>query len=154
MIGPATAIKRAGRVSLRAGNTEFMFLGTSKEKEPHMKKSMLVLGIAAFILMNLITVAVAAEDNAFTKFGRGMANVVISPAELYAQPVLLSKDHEIPIAFFGGLFKGISMFLVREVVGVYEMVTFPIPLPKGYRPLFEPATTFTDWSTRYPQQQN
>jgi hypothetical protein len=41
------------------------------------------------------------------------------------------------------------MFVVREVVGVYDVITFPIPFPKGYKPVFNPATTFTDWNTRY-----
>lgn len=116
-----------------------------------MKKHLLVLGIAACILLSGFSVASAADENAFTKFGRGMANIVISPGELYTQPVLLMKDQADSTAIFGGLLKGVAMFLVREVVGVYEVVTFPIPFPKGYRPIIQPATTFTDWDTRKPQ---
>ena len=115
-----------------------------------MKKYLLVLGVAALVWMGLVPAA-SADDNAFTKFGRGMANIVISPGELYAQPLLLSKSSESSIAIFGGLCKGISMFIAREVVGVYEVVTFPVPLPKGYKPIIKPATTFTDWDTRKPQ---
>ena len=113
-----------------------------------MKKSLLALGVVAFVLLNSFSVGLAADDNAFTKFGRGMANIVISPMELYAQPVLLAKDNDITVAIFGGLLKGIAMFVAREVVGVYEVITFPVPLPKGYRPIIKPATTFTDWATR------
>jgi len=115
-----------------------------------MKKNLLAFGAAAFVLTSLVSVALA-EDNAFTKFGRGMANIVIAPAEIYAQPVLLSQTNEITTALFAGLLKGISMFVVREVVGVYDVITFPIPIPKGYKPVFTPATTFSDWSTRYTQ---
>ena len=115
-----------------------------------MKKYFLVFGVAAFVLISLVSAAFA-DDNAFTKFGRGMANIAVSPGELYTQPLLLSKNSEPLIAIFGGLFKGISMLIVREAVGVYEVITFPLPFPKEYRPIIEPATTFTDWDTRQPQ---
>jgi putative exosortase-associated protein (TIGR04073 family) len=115
-----------------------------------MKKYVLALGLAAFVLAGLASQA-SADDNAFTKFGRGMSNIVISPTELYVQPLLFLKKSEPSIAFFGGLFKGLSMFIAREVVGVYEVITFPIPIPKGYRPIINPATPFTDWDTRCPQ---
>lgn len=115
-----------------------------------MKKYLLTLGLVGCVLTSSIPAAFA-EDNAFTKFGRGMANIVISPCELYAQPMLLSKTHEPSIAIFGGLFKGLSMLVAREIVGVYEVITSPIPVPKGYRPIINPPTTFTDWGTRYGQ---
>ena len=115
-----------------------------------MKKNLLALGIIALVLMSLTSVAFAG-DNAFTKFGRGMANIAISPGELYTQPLLLSKTSEPAVAVFGGFCKGLAIFIAREVVGVYEVLTFPFPLPKGYGPIIEPATTFTDWDTRRPQ---
>lgn len=107
--------------------------------------------MAAFFLMHLVSTASASDETAFTKFGRGIANIAISPGELYAQPMLLSKDHAASISIFGGLLKGIAMFVAREFVGVYEVLTFPFPVPKGYRPIIEPATTFTDWDIRQPQ---
>ena len=113
-----------------------------------MKKYSSVLGVVTLVLMMGLSPAFA-DDNAFSKFGRGMANVVISPAELYAQPMLLSKTLEPSIAVFGGFCKGVAMLIAREVVGVYEIVTFPIPIPKGYRPIIKPDTTFTDWDNRY-----
>ncbi len=115
-----------------------------------MKKNLLTLGIIAFVLVSLASAAFA-DDNAFTKFGRGMANIATSPGELYTQPFLLSKTSEPAIAVFGGFCKGLAIFIAREVVGVYEVITFPFPLPKGYGPIIKPATTFTDWDTRRPQ---
>ncbi len=116
-----------------------------------MKKYLLAFGVVALALISLVSTSRAAEDNAFTKFGRGMANIVISPGELYTQPLLLSKNNDAPVAIFGGLLKGTAIFLAREGVGIYEVLTFPFPMPKGYRPIIEPATTFTDWDTRKPQ---
>ena len=113
-----------------------------------MKKYILALGIAAFVLLSGISAA-SADDNAFTKFGRGAANIVTSPGELYTQPILLTKDHAASTSIFGGLLKGTAVFLMREVVGIYEIITFPIP---PYGPIIEPATTFTDWDTRKPKE--
>ena len=115
-----------------------------------MKKYLLVFGMATFILMSGVSSA-CAKDDAFTKFGRGMANIVISPGEFYLQPLLLGNDNAPSTAIFGGLCKGAAMFIAREIVGVCEVVTFPIPFPKvGYGPIIKPATTFTDWDV--PQQ--
>jgi putative exosortase-associated protein (TIGR04073 family) len=115
-----------------------------------MKKNILHLGVAAFVLLHAAS-AVLAEDNATTKFGRGVANIVTSPGEFYAQPLILSKDHEAPIAIFGGILKGAEMFVARECVGIYEVLTFPFPLPKGFKPIINPPTAFTDWDTYKPQ---
>ena len=115
-----------------------------------MKKYLLTLGVA-FILISVVSAALAADENAFTKFGRGVANIVTSPGELYTQPILLTKNQADSTSIFGGLLKGAAMFVAREVVGVYEVLTFPFPIPKGYGPIIKPATTFTDWNARQPQ---
>ncbi len=115
-----------------------------------MKKILLGLGIAAIILLPAAP-AGHAEDNRITKFGRGVANMTISLGEFYTQPVLMSVNHEAPIAVFGGLAKGGGMFLAREFVGLYEVLTFPFPMNNGYKPIINPPTTFTDWDARKPQ---
>jgi putative exosortase-associated protein (TIGR04073 family) len=113
-----------------------------------MKKHVLVLGIAAFVFLGGVAAA-PADDNAFTKFGRGAANIVTSPGELYTQPILLTKTQAASTSIFGGMLKGTVVFLMREVVGIYEIITFPIP---PYGPIIKPATTFTDWDTRKPKE--
>ena len=114
-----------------------------------MKKYILGLGAVALVLMSGISL-VSANDNAFTKFGRGISNIVTSPGELYTQPWLLTKDHATSTAIFGGFLKGTAMIIAREAVGIYEVLTFPLPFPKDYRPIIKPATPFTDWDTRQP----
>ena len=116
-----------------------------------MKKSLLALGVTALVLI-LGASAAFAKDDAFTKFGRGVANIVISPGELYTQPIMMTDNNPVSMAIFGGIMKGLAVCLAREVVGVCEVITFPFPLPKvGYGPIIQPATTFTDWDTRQPQ---
>ena len=77
---------------------------------------------------------------AFVKFGRGLTNLVTSPAELVYEPFDLAKTNNIWIAWIGGIPKGLLFFPIRAVVGIYDTVTFPIPFPKGYEPLMEPET--------------
>ena len=33
----------------------------------------------------------------------------------------------------------------RELVGVYEIVTFPLPLPRGYKPIMKPEWPNEDY---------
>lgn len=112
-----------------------------------MKKTFLVLGTIFFCLA-CGTAICRAEDNAFTKLGRGLANIVLSPGELYTQPILMEKNNDESVAILGGIFKGLSVFVTRELVGVFEVLTFPFPVPKDYKPLIEPVTTFADWDAR------
>lgn len=111
-------------------------------------RKILFLGFIATAILTHAAPAALAEDNAATKFGRGMANIVISPGEFFTQPIMMSKTHEAPIAIFGGLLKGAGMFIARECVGVYEVLTFPFPLNNGFKPIINPPTTFTDWENR------
>ena len=37
-----------------------------------------------------------------------------------------------------GLGKGLGQAVLRIGVGLYEVVTFPFPIPEGYRPIVEP----------------
>lgn len=54
------------------------------------------------------------------------------------QPSYMSKTERWPVAFFGGVPKGLLMMGARIVVGAYELATFPIPAPKGYEPILQP----------------
>ncbi|MDD5559821.1 exosortase system-associated protein, TIGR04073 family [Candidatus Methylomirabilis sp.] len=41
-----------------------------------------------------------------------------------------------------GVLEGLSWGLARSLVGVYEVVTFPFPIPAGYRPIYKPSYPF------------
>src|SRR5262249_17034453 len=81
--------------------------------------------------------APAAAQDATTKLGRGLAGMTTGVLEL---PGNIKAETEedgargIPI----GLAKGIGMVIAREVVGVYEFVSAPLPVPHGYQPILEP----------------
>lgn len=100
------------------------------------------------------------------KFGRGICNVAFGVFEL---PIQIYKTNETTgglAAWTYGLLKGVGRFLERELVGVAEIITFPIPLPGaspqkygsgwGYGPLMEPEWIFTfdtdPYNTIYPNK--
>ncbi len=108
-----------------------------------MKK--LLIKACAFCIAAIGTLSVTtlcwAEDP-FTKLGRGVANTLTGwveiPKNIYSTSV---EDN----AFSGltlGLAKGIGMTFVRTGTGIYEVVTFPAPLPEDYKPVLEPEYVF------------
>lgn len=104
-----------------------------------------IAGVMLFgVLIFSVPSAFAAQtpDTLFTKLGRGLANIATCPLEIIIQPIrIASIDQKPAVAWTGGLFQGVYFTLARAVTGVYDVVTFPFPLPRKYRPIFWPATT-------------
>jgi putative exosortase-associated protein (TIGR04073 family) len=83
------------------------------------------------------------------KLSRGIANVAFGPLELLIRPYDISKDQGNIAALTYGVLSGVCWTVAREVVGVIDIVTFPMPLPGctdnpldegwGYGPLMRPA---------------
>lgn len=83
------------------------------------------------------------------KLGRGIANVAFCVLELPMQWAEVTENHGAIAGITYGTLKGVYFVLVRAVVGVVEIVTFPIPLPDcpdfpedggaGYGPILKPA---------------
>jgi putative exosortase-associated protein (TIGR04073 family) len=42
------------------------------------------------------------------------------------------------VGIVSGIPKGMVKALVRSLAGVYEIVTFPLPVPSDYKPILEP----------------
>jgi len=101
-----------------------------------MRKSFLTI----FLLLAFAGICFAQDP--FTKLGRGVANTLTGwielPKNIYDTSV---QDN----AFSGmtlGLAKGAGMSLVRTGAGIYEIATFPFPLPENYKPILEPEYVF------------
>lgn len=82
---------------------------------------------------------IAAEGTPVRKLQRGFLNIALSPIELSNE---LKKEKKWDEGFIpswvwragrGGIFA-----VGRALAGVYEMLSFPLPLPFGYRPLVRP----------------
>jgi putative exosortase-associated protein (TIGR04073 family) len=104
-----------------------------------MRRPSLVLVPTLFLA--LVVAALPRPAHAQTpahKFGRGLANLGLGMMEVPAQ-----IDHEArrrgPFwAASLGFAKGMGGFVTRELVGLYEVVTFPAPVPRGYLPILSP----------------
>ena len=99
-----------------------------------------LVAVMAFVAITLTTVCFASDP--FTKLGRGVANTLTGWVEL---PKNIYNTSVQDNAFAGltlGLAKGAGMSLVRTGAGIYEIATFPFPLPQDYRPILEPEYVF------------
>ncbi|HBM15533.1 MAG TPA: hypothetical protein DD381_04200 [Lentisphaeria bacterium] len=100
------------------------------------------------------------------KLGRGICNAVFGVFEIPIQVYETNQTTGGFAAWTYGLCKGVGRFVLRELVGVTEVVTFFMPLPGcstqkygsgwGYGPLMEPEWVFdfdTDpYNTVYPSK--
>jgi len=69
--------------------------------------------------------------------GRGVVNVLTSWIELPKQIHMGSQETN-PISGLGlGLLKGAGLTVLRGGVGVYEVLTFPIPYPREFASPYE-----------------
>lgn len=86
-------------------------------------------------------------DTIFKKFSRGFTNIATGSFELFRQPKVLHDEYGYNglAAVFAGIFTGIGATVVRELCGVYDVVTCPIPFPAEYRSLIDPPTVFDDY---------
>jgi putative exosortase-associated protein (TIGR04073 family) len=98
-------------------------------------RQFLVIPVA---LALLAVAAPAAAHGPVDKFGRGLSNLGLGILELPAQMIAEGESRGPLWALSLGFAKGIGRFVTRELVGVYEVVTFPAPVPRGYRPILSP----------------
>jgi putative exosortase-associated protein (TIGR04073 family) len=85
------------------------------------------------------------NNDAWKKLGRGACNVLTFPLELPSQISRTNVSDGAMAAFTWGLLKGVGMTAFRAAVGVYEIITFPFPVPEGYKPILtEPEFFFED----------
>jgi len=107
---------------------------------------------AALVLLTVAGFAVPAqaESNPIMKLGRGIANIAFGPLELLIRPYDVANREGNIAALTYGVLSGVCYTVAREVVGVVDVVTFPMPLPGctddpqmttgwGYGPLMRPA---------------
>lgn len=82
-----------------------------------------------------------AQDPA-KKLYRGLANVLTGWVELPKNIYDTSVEENMLSGLTMGLAKGIGMTIVRTGAGVYETVTFALPVPEDYVPVLEPEFIF------------
>lgn len=92
---------------------------------------------AGCIVMLAIAASPADAYTAADKLGRGLAGMTCGFLELPGNIVTETRKRGaigVPI----GTAYGLGMLVTRTLVGVYEFVTAPLPVPEGYRPILKP----------------
>jgi putative exosortase-associated protein (TIGR04073 family) len=84
-------------------------------------------------------------QNALRKLGRGFANILFGIVEVPNQITKTRSEHSDAAGVTYGVGKGIVRWFGRELTGVYEVVTFPVPLPHGYKPVMKPEFPNEDY---------
>jgi putative exosortase-associated protein (TIGR04073 family) len=95
----------------------------------------IVLGVA------VLAVCLAAPAQAYdmgNKACRGAAGLIAGFLELSGNMVETSNKQGVPMGLTAGFVKGVFMVPVREVIGIFELLTFPLEVKKGYEPLIDP----------------
>lgn len=108
-----------------------------------MSKIMIKGVLASTVVILALTMAtVCFAQDPFTKLGRGVANTLTGWVELPKNIYKTSVDEN---AFAGvtlGVAKGAGMSIVRTGAGIFEIATFPFPLPENFKPILEPEYVF------------
>jgi putative exosortase-associated protein (TIGR04073 family) len=104
-------------------------------------KQVVSIVLAIALITSFTTLAHA--QNPPVKLGRGIINTLTGFLELPLKVITISKKEGYPVGLTVGVAKGIGWGLYRTVVGLYEIVTFPIPAPAGYEPITDPDTLLT-----------
>lgn len=125
-----------------------------------MKIKLASLMLAAALAFSAVQVQAATDDvyrrstdaeKIMTKLGRGVTNVLTCWVEL---PRNISMEWERTDPATGlvlGTVKGSAYTFARLATGVYETVTFPLPVPAGYEPMMDPEYVITDtWGDPIP----
>jgi len=107
-----------------------------------MKHMLRTIGLALALAITVAPCALATEparaDTPLAKMGRGLAGMTTGFLELPGNIYAVSRDDGPAAGWTIGFAKGLGMIPVRELVGVYEFVTAPVPVPEDYEPVLDP----------------
>jgi len=110
----------------------------------------LALAVAACLLLTAVAEASGpyyepSQPSRITrKLIRGMANIGLGFVEI---PKAIGEEAQLLDPFTGtftGLVKGTGRTLARAGVGVYEVLTFPVESPRGYKAIIQPEFVMLD----------
>jgi len=105
------------------------------------KKLVMLVCIVAILAIPNVSYAY----NPITKFVRGGLNVFTCPFELVEQVKETSRDKGVAVGCTVGIVKGVGKTIARGLVGVYEVVTCPVPFPNGFGPIITDPDSILDW---------
>ncbi|HSI86087.1 MAG: hypothetical protein ACAI35_14785 [Candidatus Methylacidiphilales bacterium] len=95
-----------------------------------MKRTLLLTLLAASLCVAArADISLPRKDNFYDKLGRGLANIVVAPAEILDSHYTLLQTEGETVAFFKGfLVQGPSRMLQDMALGVVDVATAPFPI--------------------------
>ena len=99
------------------------------------------MGFAAILGLGVMAMSLpgsARAQDAANKFGRGFAGCTLGVLELPGNIYEEGTKNGWVMGATVGFGKGIGMVVVRTLVGVWELVTFPLPAPDEYNSILKP----------------
>ena len=94
-----------------------------------------IVGLA--LIVTVMSPARVESQDPIHKAGRGVVNVLTGWIEIPKQIHLGSQEAN-PLSGLGwGIVRGLGLTVIREGMGVYEALTFPIPHPKDFHSPYE-----------------
>jgi putative exosortase-associated protein (TIGR04073 family) len=90
----------------------------------------------------------AAAQTAPDKFLRGLAGMTTGILELPGNMVRETRERGAATGLPLGFAKGLGMIIPRTLVGVWEFVSAPFPVPPGYAPILEPEYPWSYFDDR------
>jgi putative exosortase-associated protein (TIGR04073 family) len=103
------------------------------------RSAILSLGLFALLLPGA---AGAQENTAARKAGRGLAGMTLGFLEVPGNVVQETRTNGVFSGVTVGLAVGVGKLVARELVGVYEFVTAPFPVPSDFEPVLQPEFTW------------
>jgi putative exosortase-associated protein (TIGR04073 family) len=114
-----------------------------------------IITCLSFMIISGLSISVYAEEHeqhlinsnyysdngiilALDKLGRGIFNTLFGVFEIPKQSVKRAIEGQNSYDYVSGGLIGIGYFIIRELAGVYEIVTFPVPIPGNYQPVMDP----------------
>ena len=97
--------------------------------------------LAACVLAVAVLLPGIAEAKQYTaarKVGRGLAAMTTGFLELPGNIVKMNREKGAGWAMTMGFAMGLGKLVTRHLVGVYEFLSAPFPVPEGYKPILEP----------------
>ena len=109
-----------------------------------MQKTIKILFVCCIVVAMIGMATQCYAQDAAKKLGRGLANVLTGWVELPKNIYDTSVEENALSGMTMGLAKGLGMTIVRTGAGVYEVVTFPLPVPEDYQPVLEPEFVLSE----------
>ena len=102
----------------------------------------IIICVVALMILNIASASYAQDMG--KKLYRGIINIATGWFELPENVYAVAMERDFGSGIILGIPKGCWMAVVRTGAGVYDTLTFPLPIPKGYGPVLEPEFVFKD----------